>query len=620
MKPLSIDLMLRIREHGRRMMIVPLHRIQKTVLAVMAALFGLVCILPAVFMRLDPASGFRGIEMNGTDAEIHYAARVQEVRDGFVTTANTFYPDPKNQPYLQPSFPETLIAAMGSFFGLDAPRALILSEFLFGALVFGVLVGCFCVITNRFWWPLIGVSAYLFAGAFFSGPLYALGILFHPSGGLEFLQFSRPINPQISATLFFGALWGFIHWIRTRSRKGLAAACVLTGIAFYTYVYAWSLLGAFYAIITLSYALRKDKSRLKELAWFAGGLILFFIPYAWNLSHAIAHPLYEETSKRLGMVASRAPVLGKYVLVLFVLPVLFRKRLGSSAWIVLGFAIASVIALNQQLVTGRVIVPSHYHWYFIKPMAAILAVILIGSFVLDRVPAFCFRRMIIGTATAVLLVFFIIFGAVFQYRSYVFAQPFWTEQQHTAGVLSFLRTATGPGDMVYADRDVRDLIPIYTSADVLTATHAMEYLSSDERARSAYFFDLWLQGVSAEEAAATFPNELRADLSGHIHGIYYREANGGYANISDAEIAEEVRLYAAYISQSPETILDHAFMDFAVISRSISSAPALEALRSASFEAYADDLFEVRSFGKEQSASFSDFSVNKGNHLTTPPI
>ncbi len=549
-------------------------------------------------MRVDPASGFRGIEMSGTDAEIHYAARVEEVKDGFPALANVYYSSPKQQAYLQPAFPEITIATIGGIFGLDGARSLLLSQFLFGALVFSVMVGCFDAMTKRFWWSFVGVAIYLFAGFLFSGPWTIFQLLKPPTVGFEFLTFARPINPQISGILFYGALWGFIAWVRMKSKKGLMAAGMLTALSFYAYVYAWSLLGAFYAIVFGVYLVRRDVQRLKSLGWFAGALLIAFLPYAWNLWITARDPLYAETSMRMGMIASHHPSLGVMVVVLVVLPCLFWKRLGSAAWLVAALAVASVIALNQQVLTGRLIVSSHYHWYFIKPMAGILGMILIGSWISDRWLRSSVKKVRPGVIAVVLVIPFVICGGLFQYRSYQYALPFWRDQQASAGALTYLRTQTHAGDSVYAEGFIRDLIPVYTSTDVYWATNAYMYLSSDARARDAYFFDLWIQGVTPDEVAATFPTTRRAELSSRIHAIYYREAAGAYANMPDAEVAANVQAYGAFYQKSLASMLNAYPLTHLVVAKEDKRTEQLAAIESHSHVVYEDGAFVVRKMDK----------------------
>ncbi|MFA5750554.1 MAG: hypothetical protein WC895_05085, partial [Candidatus Shapirobacteria bacterium] len=319
-----------------------------------------------------------------------------------------------------------------------------------------------------------------------------------------------------------------------------------------------------------------------------------FLPYAWNLWQVVHHPFYAETAMRLGVIDRRYAVVGIAVIAFALLPLIFRKRLGPMVWPVTALVLASIIALNQQLVTGKALVPSHYHWYFVKPLSAILGTILIGSWISDRWTPVIARRIRFSIIACVMIIPFIVSGVLFQYRSYQRVLPYWRTEQKTVGAIRYLRNHAHPGDVVYAEGDIRDLIPIYTSADMAIAMHANEFLSSDERSEDMYFFDLWMKGVTPEEASNTFPTTRRAELSGRIHGIYYREASGAYANIPDAQVADAIREYAAFVPNAPENILKKYPMKFVVIAHDDPQTSALADIRSRSDVRFADDAFEVR--------------------------
>ncbi|HWQ99454.1 MAG TPA: hypothetical protein VN397_01245 [Candidatus Methylomirabilis sp.] len=571
-----------------------LARLQQVTWALSSVLFGIICLFPTIAMRVDPSTEFHGIEMQATDAEYHYVARVREVMDGSRKTSNVFYAGNKDQPYLQPALPEIVIASLGSFLGIDAARAYLVAQFLFGAMVFAVMVGCFLALTGRYWWSLFGVAAYAFAGFMYSGPTTLWKIIAGTQGTLEFLTFTRTVNPGWSATLFFGALWAFSVWLRSRSRKALMVTWILTVLSFYSYIYVWTLLGTIYAVIGLREVSLKHWVRVKELAALAFGLVIGFLPYGWNMWHAAHHPLYAETSMRFGLIMNRQPVFGLATSALIVLVIVCWKKLGQMAWLVAAFAMAAVVVQNQQLITGRAIVIAHYHWYFIKPFTMILGTILVGSFVYDRWGRRHLSKIEPIWFVAPAIIVLAAIGVLYQYRSYQAALPFWREQQKTAGVLRYLRDHTRPGDVTYATGFVRDLIPIYTSGDVYWAINAYSYLSSDERARDAYFFDLWLAGVSAGEAEKTFPTSRREELSSRIHAIYYREAAHSFGAIPDDEVRRHVEAYRAFLAEPDEQKIGTYPLTYVVFASSDSTTPAASWLRAHSDEVYHDDAFETR--------------------------
>ena len=578
-----------------------LSRVQMTAWVVVSFVFGLLAAAPALLFRIDPAADYRGIEMQGTDAEAHYAARVKEMQDGFTSAANVFYSAPKQQPFLFAPMPEWTASLIARPFGLDAPRALTLSHMVFGTAACAVMIGFFYTFSRRFWWALLSVSVWMFAGFVFSGPSMLMRIVLGTQGAISFLSFARPISPEWSALLFFGALWGFVAWIRNGSRRALVLAAVATILSVYSYLYVWTLLGPLFVIAFVRYALRRDSRRLIELTVCASIIVLASLPYAANVWAAMHHPFYEETTRRHGMVASRHIVMGAYLVFLPLLVLAFRKRLGAMAWVAGAFAVAAIIAENQQIITGRSMVIAHYHWYFVKPFTAILFVMLIGSWVYDRWgrPWFHRRAQFARNLLIVAILLMMLFGvgALYQFRSYEVARPTWRGYQSTSGALSWLRLNTHAGDVVYASGVIRELIPVYTSADVYWAINAPLYLSSDVRARDAYFFQLWLAGVSADEAEATLFTTRRTELSSWVYSIYYREA-GSYDQIPDEEVRRAVDAYRVYLARSIDERLLAYPLDYVVIAHTDPVSEGWKAIKDRSKQVYQDEAFEVRSIDK----------------------
>ncbi len=563
---------------------------------VLSLLFGCVCVLPALWMRLDLGPDFQGIEMQATDAEFHYAARVREIQDGFLTASNVYYAGGKQQPYLQPPLPEWMITVLAWPFRLDAPRALLLSQFLFGVGVFVALLGCLFAMTRRYWWSLIGVSILLFAGFLFSGPLLPLQLLNGTATSLEFLPFSRPVNPQWSGILFFGSLWGFVTWMRSSARLPLVLASVLLAASFYSYIYVWSFLGVLYALVGIVSVWQRRVDRVRPLFWAAIGVTVAALPYVWNVWMASQHPAYAETALRLGLVERHTPVVGTLLIIGIVVAWGGWYRWRETRWAVVALIGAAFIVQNQQILTGKSIVVSHYHWYFIKPMVCALAFVLVGSWVWDRWgSAWVTARVARLLGATAVLTMIVSLGVLYQWRSFQAALPFWSAQQEAAGTLHRLREITHPGEVVYARGFIRDLVSIYTAADTYWATNAYAYLSTDLRARDAYFFDLWVDGVDAAEAERAFATDRRAELSSRIHAIAYREATGSYAAIGDAEVQKHGRAYRDFLELTTTQKLERYPLHLLVIRQDDARSPAWQELYAHSLPVVQDAFYEIRS-------------------------
>jgi hypothetical protein len=89
------------------------------IVILIAAVFAVVTVLPHILQRTDTRFAFRGVEIMPADAEIHYAARMREIYDGYWQTGGVFYAGFKHQPFLQPPFPEAVPALLAKFSGFN---------------------------------------------------------------------------------------------------------------------------------------------------------------------------------------------------------------------------------------------------------------------------------------------------------------------------------------------------------------------------------------------------------------------------------------------------------------------------------------------------------------------
>jgi hypothetical protein len=553
-----------------------------------ALLFGLFVQLPHIWQMSDP--NYQGVHMMGTDAEAHYAARVSEAWDGHTTVANVFYSQPKDVPYLQPPYPELTIAIIAHVFNIQPVTAFVWSKGVFAFILALVFIGCFVSISGRKWEALLAVTALLFAGSFFGAPWDLLKVLTGEGGG-EFLRFGRPINPLWTASWFFGALWLLSVWLRTRKIVPVIGAALCTVVALYSYVYAWSYNGIILSVVFIHALCIRDWKKVLHLLLFAGIFFLLGTPYFVHLFGSLRHPLYEAASPRMGVAELYTPVLGIWTPFFLIVVLLSRRFWKEQWWLLMGCAIGAVIVLNQQVVTGMYLVPHHYHWYFIHPLAVIITLILVFSFSKRlRVPAAVQTG---GYCIAVILS--VVYGLLFQMQSYASAQQIWGDQQQFGLLMTQMRETLPAESVVYArDRRLLDLIPIYTSLNVYTATSAHLYLVEPAQIRDALYFSLWLDGLDPVDAPAAFKGELRTLVSERIYAIYYREKLGSYDAIPDDVLDVHAREYAEYIRRTTAQKLCMYPLNFIVFEKDDPETAAWNMLREQSDVMFSTGAFEVR--------------------------
>ncbi len=512
--------------------------------AILAVIFATAVMLPSILQRTDRLYPFRGVDILGPDAEVYYAARVREVYDGFPSLGNTFYSAPKDQPYLQPPFPEDTIAMTGKALGMDAVAAFFLFKVILSIAVFFAIAGLLLSVTGQPWTAVLATTAVLFGGALLSAPWDLPHFLFPSSSAFDFLRFSRAVNPQWSGTFFFLCLFSLSVWIRTKRRIPLCIGALFAAVLVYSYVYAWSYIFATVGLLTLWYAARREWHRLTDLVIFWAVTGVLSLPYFVHLVTTSGHPWYTESTQRLGLVLRHGPVVFGVWLAVFIGLSFASKRLWPRTWPLLpAAALAGLIALNQHIITGHYIVPHHYHWYFIQPMASMFAaacaLTMAGKFVRGRAAVVSGSLLVLAAITC---------AGIQQRGAYLQVRDLWGSLQLAAPVLEYVRDNLHAGQVVYSeDVHILNEVAVMTSADVYYSTNANLALTPTERTRFIYFFGLWLEDLSPDQAAIEFPTTRRWSLGSRLHDIYYREAAGDYNRMPDSDVEKNIALYRAFV-------------------------------------------------------------------------
>ena len=152
------------------------------------------------------------------------------------------------------------------------------------------------------------------------------------------------------------------------SRFGLRGVNALNfGFLFYIYPYYWTFYLIFLALLAAIYFFSNRVLSYKILSIAGGGLVLA-IPYFYLNYLSSKLPYYTETLTRLGMIYSRFPsgvrILFWSALILAVFGWFLRRKIinwdAKTQFFIVGI-LASMIAVNQHLITGRNIeFSSHY--------------------------------------------------------------------------------------------------------------------------------------------------------------------------------------------------------------------------------------------------------------------
>ena len=513
---------------------------------------------PQIYFRYTHPSDYQGIEVFGTGDERAWLSRVREVADGHPAMSNVYFKDGKGEPYIYQPLGSNIIAFLGKIFSLDINNTMLLSRFIFPAFVFLLIYGfAFFLSKNKL--IALAVSSFLMLG----NSLFARKAVFQMLGGdspsVTYVNYTRPVNPLMTHLFFFSFLLCFWLFLERKQWRWGILSFLLLGLSFYDYFYTWTFLYSFLGALLVIFIFQKKWLDIKRICLVISASLLMAIPYFINLYQVIRHPVYKEVGHRLAFEGSSA-TLGLLAPLLFAIVLLFFPRKWKERYyFVLALAIAPLIVLNQQIITGKVLSNAHYHWYFHLPLAAIFLLLIFFHWVSLKKQSF-FQK-----APAIAIIAVSIFTAVWiQKASYAENEKNMVALQRYGPVMDWLSENSQKDEVVFSDSQTAQLIVIYTPLNVFYHSTAKYSLAAtNERLANALFLYYRLDNVTGEQAKDVFFRD-RDGISGALYGIYYRDTTGAYGNIPDELLLELVRKYQETFSLATSRLFQEALNKYEV--------------------------------------------------------
>jgi len=507
----------------------------------LAILTGVIVAYPQVYLRWDLGDSYQGIGLMGaSDDESAWMSRVKEVQDGHPTFSSVHFKDGKNDPYLFQPLGTMIVAYSGKLFSLNINDTILLSRLFFPSLLYLIIYAFLFFFTKE---KLISLSIP-------SVLLLAISI-FNRGASLKpyYLLLTRPVNPAMTWIFFFGFLlffWLFME--RKQWRWGILSALML-GLSFYDFLYTWTFLYAFCGVFILIFLCQKKWQDIKKIAIVLFGSVLIAIPYFINLYQAATYPTFGEVGARAGLMGGRELSMGilpPMLLVVFL--IFFPKKWKERYYFALALVITPFVILNQQLITEKALSPSHYHWYYHKPLALIFSLMIAFSFLSWRKWQFAKKALAVF-----LIVISISLGIFVQSISYSASEETIVKIQKYGPVIDWLNENSKKEGVVFSNDTIANLVVTHTSLNVFYHHSAKFSLAATtERLINILFLYYRLDGVSESQAKEVFLRD-RADISWAIYGIYYRDLFGEYENIPDEIILDLVRRYQeSFVAATPD--------------------------------------------------------------------
>ncbi|MFH0874128.1 MAG: hypothetical protein V1846_04815 [Candidatus Komeilibacteria bacterium] len=480
---------------------------------------GLVTLMPQLLLLQEAGSSYRGIDMTGTDTEEYYIIRVREAYDGHWNIASPDLSEYKAKPYAQPPLMEIIEGTLARILGVTAMQIVTIGKFVFPALLFLVLYGLFYLISRSRSLSLVAPATVILASNFILSPGGVLGILRADFSGLNtIVDYSRPINPQMSSLIFFFWLYFFYSWLKSHKNSQYFVAVLFLGLMFYTYIYSWMLaFGLIVLLLLASFFPSVTHLSLprKKMFWLLGGALIISLPYWYNFFRSISDPIYPLLQKRYGFYSSHQFIWSNILFLDFVVLLAFYGRRSKDwlfYWFLCQFA-ALFFLINQQVITGLRFYPGHWHWYYIAPLTIFFVYWCLYRIISGRS---LFLRYLI---TVIILLLVFANGVTRQYLGYEKNKALALDSQRYAAVYQWLEKNSSPDDVVLAHGQLNVDLPIYTHDNSYLSRWGEFYLVPMERFRDRLYANLYLAGAN-DRNIDSFVSQKNKDVYEYLFGRY----------------------------------------------------------------------------------------------------
>jgi len=464
---------------------------------ILAVIFGALMILPFIYFQIKLGSDFRGIFPEIVNDSNFYYARIKDVIDGHPFLGNAYLLEHKDELLQSVFLAEYLLAQPLKLFGIGINTARLIYNFLLPAIAFILAYSAFYLILKKRSWALM-FSSFLFFGLFL-------------------LSFIRPISPQFNFIFWltqFIFLWLLLK--KPDSKKLLVLNALNFGLLFYIYPYYWTFYLILFGLLSAAYFFRGRPLAYAILKITAGGLVLT-IPYFYLNYLSSKLPYYTETLTRLGLIYTRFPsgiriifwsAMGLATFSWF----LYRKIINwneKTLFFITGI-LASIIAVNQHLITGRNLeFSSHYS------MSAMFFLVFALTYLVSQYNTNkqVYFKMIFG----IIILVSIIWG-VSDYSQRVFAiDENAVYRQNYVAIFNWLNKNTEKDSVVYANADLSRLIPVYTANNVYYIREANLFFISDEEVLDRFIINNFF---------GKFNKDFIIENVRSVYGVRYIDAYG----------------------------------------------------------------------------------------------
>ncbi len=236
-------------------------------------------------------------------------------------------------------------------------------------------------------------------------------------------------------------------------------------------------------------------------------------------------------------------------------------------------AITLIVLLNQQVLTGHVLVSEHYHWYITKPLISFL----VGMYAVAITEWMARKRVYLRYVVYALGFGILIANAIeVQTVSYKAAKEGFIQSQRYAPIMQFLNTLP-QREFIWANYSLSEFIPMYTSHDTGNNRQMSNYLIPTSYLEQELFLQYRLRGISAKDAPAIMEKE-KGEVSMTVYGLRFRQELGAYEFIPESILLNEIQKYQKLDTASTAELVKNMGITLIIWDRDVDPQWRLEEL------------------------------------------
>lgn len=442
----------------------------------LSILIGFAVAVPQIWFIYSLGNNYRGIHMTGADAELHYLTRMQEAVDGGGLGSPFIYEYKNNVPSTTYTISEAVLALPAKVLNISIPNINLFYKFLLPIIIALLVYGLTYRLTGSRLWSIPSMAMIVLGSTLINFP-DIMHLLRWEKVYTQFVIYSRPVNPEFSSILFFAYLHVLLTSLRKKTWNWFIILGILFGLSFYIYFYSYTFFLSLNVVLFCIYLIKKERGI--PLGIFSASVIGVAMGSLsiMNTINLYGHPYFKGMAVLSDIVSSHGLIISTAGIITGIVFLAFAFIYKNYPDLIFlgALLVTSFVVINQQIITGVLVQEGHYHWYFNTPIF-ILTLVVAGHYFIGQ------KYRVMGTIVVVSLCTISLVNAfLVQTSSYEYLAVKTRTNQKYMVVLDWIKTKTPKESVIMANQSLSELVPVYTSANVVWEDHASYYLLPQER-------------------------------------------------------------------------------------------------------------------------------------------